>query len=89
MGHAFSERRMIDHEHPKQETQTTHLGRKPVSEIRKLPQLISHIDPSLSGLIQQHRQQRLRPACVLDRLRRKEEIVGSSVVEGTVLRDIG
>lgn len=66
---------------------STHLGRELARKLLELLQLPADLDLAL--LVQQHRNQRLCAARVLDRLRREEEPVRRLVVEGAVFRDVG
>ncbi len=62
----------------------TYVARERRGELLELFQVASNIH--LAILVEQHAQQRLRPARILDGLRGEEDVVVGAIVEAAVLR---
>lgn len=60
-----------------------HLGREFLRELLEFLQVLAYLD--FAVLVEQHAEQRLRAARVLDRLRSEEDVIRGLVVEGPIL----
>jgi hypothetical protein len=77
----------ISHQVSRRIHSSTHLRRELASKLFEFLQLLSNLHFAL--FVQQHRDYRLRTACILYRLRREEEVVCRLVVECAVLWYVG
>lgn len=66
---------------------TTELGRQHHSKLSKLAQLLANLD--VVRLVEQHTQQRLRGARILDRLGGEKDVLRGRVVKGAVAGALG
>lgn len=77
----------VSHSSPRHNHRSTHLWRELAREVLELLELLANVDLAL--LVQQHRDQRLSAACILDCLGCEEELVGGVVVVFAVVGSVG